>query len=72
MWDTLFIHIIVIFGCFRVDVIYIGLSPEGKALVYRYGKFYFFSDGRIQVFHCQGERFTHNCLLEWDRFGGGC
>ena len=28
-------------------------------------------DGRIRVFRRRGERFTDNCLIERDRFGGG-
>ena len=28
-------------------------------------------DGGIRVFRRRGERFADNCLIEWDRFGGG-
>ena len=29
-------------------------------------------DGRTRVFRRRGERFADNCLIERDRFGGGC
>ena len=50
----------------------LGATAVGRVLLSDESRFNLsHHDGRIRVFRRRGERFTDNCLIERDRFGGG-